>query len=93
MKKIAFGFLALAGICVATPTLAQGVYFGAGPGGVGVGIDDGYRGDRYYRGGYYDDGPRFRRHYRETYGYSGSDCRTKIVRYSNGVTRRIRRCY
>lgn len=91
MKKIVVGLLAMAGVCVATPTLAQGFYFGAGPGGVGVGIDDGYRGDRYYRGGYYDEGPRYHRHYRETYGY-GAECRTKIVR-SNGVTRRIRRCY
>jgi hypothetical protein len=93
MKKLLFALLATGALAAATPALAQGVYFGAGPGGVGVGVD---AGPRYYRDGYreYGDGYRY-----GTYGSGvvvregGRRCRTTIIRNEFGERRRITRCW
>ena len=76
MRMLALGLLAAAGIALAGPATAQGVYFGAGPGGVGVAVgSDHYNRDRY----------RERVVVRER-------CRTIIIHDEDGMTRRIRRC-
>jgi hypothetical protein len=66
MRKLLIGLTAAAALGVAAPASAQ-VYFGAGPGGVEVGVG----GPRYYDHGYY--GHRYRPGYR-AYAY-GDDCR------------------
>ena len=92
MRRIGIALLATAGIVLATPVLAQGLYFGAGPGGIGVGVSPGYN------GGYYNDGyaPAYG-YQRPGYGYDGSyayqRCRTVMVQTRNGNLRRARRCY
>jgi len=88
MKKVMIGLVAAAGIALATPALSQ-VYFGAGPGGVGVGVG----GPGYYDGGHDRGyGPRYRRY--EAYGYDRSygRCRTRVIATPYGV-RRVRRCW
>jgi hypothetical protein len=86
MRKLAIGLLAAAGVALAVPASAQGVWVGAGPVGVGVGVGPGWGYDRgYYGPGYrsyaYDDGYGYRRH-----------CR--LVREGfNGRFRTIRRCW
>jgi hypothetical protein len=94
MKKLLFALLATGSLAAATPALAEGFYFGAGPGGVGVGVDTG---PHYYRDGYrhYDDGYR--------YGTTGSGvvvherrgerCRVTITRNEFGQRRRVERCW
>ena len=88
-RKFAIGILAAAGIAMAVPASAQGVYVGAGPVGVGVGVGPGY--DGYYDRGYY--GPRYR-----SYAYDNDDygyrrhCRT-VREDFNGRMRTIRRCW
>lgn len=67
MKKLLLGLTAAAALGVAVPASAQ-VYFGAGPGGVEVGVG----GPRYYDRDYY--GYRYRPGYR-AYAYD-DDCRT-----------------
>ena len=42
MHRIAIALLAT--IALATPALAQGLYIGAGPGGIGVSVGPGYEG-------------------------------------------------
>jgi hypothetical protein len=90
MRTVALGLLAAAGVALAVPASAQGVYVGAGPVGVGVGVGPGYYDDGYY-------GPRYRGPYRERYtrydddyAYAG-ECRVKVIRHNGHVTR-IRRC-
>ena len=61
MKTLIAGTLLLAGIAVAAPAVAQGIY--VGPGGVGVDTGLGY-GRRGYDRDYRDDGYR---HQRDTY--------------------------
>ena len=90
MKNVIIGLVAAAGIALATPAVSQ-VYFGAGPGGIGVGVG----GPGYYDGGYdrgYYGGPRYRRY--EGYGYDRGygRCRTRVVATPYGV-RRVRRCW
>ena len=96
MRRIGIALLATAGIVLATPALAQGLYFGAGPGGIGIGVSPGYG------GGYYNDG------YAPAYGYRGSGygnyegsyayspgyqrCRTVMMQTRDGQLRRVRRC-
>src|SRR3954453_9027874 len=96
MKKLMVGLVAAAGIALAAPALAQGVYFGAGPDGVGVGVGagSGYYHDDYarrYRSDDYDR-PRYRgyRSYDRTYAYGG--CRPVIIERGDGSVRRVRRC-
>jgi hypothetical protein len=38
MRKLAIGILAAAGVALSVPASAQGVWIGAGPVGVGVGV-------------------------------------------------------
>lgn len=69
MRKLLIGLTAAAALGVAAPASAQ-VYFGAGPGGVEVGVG----GPRYY-----DDDDRYRYGYRHRPAYRayayGDDCR------------------
>lgn len=88
MRSIYIGLLAAAGLAVASPAVAQGIYLG----GPGVGVQIGGP-------GYYHDGPRYRayesdRPRHQTYGYSGREpgCRTITIRRDDGSVRRIRRC-
>ena len=89
MRKTVVALLAVSGLALATPAVAQ-VYFGAGPGGVGVGVGPG---PGYYDHGYYG-GPYY--HEDRTVGYDryvGAErCRTTIIRRSDGSVRKIRRC-
>lgn len=79
MRKLAIGLLAAAGIAVSVPVYADGLWIGAGPVGVGIGV-----GPSYYDGPYgYDD----------DYAYvRARHCRTTTIDDGYGV-RRIRRCY
>lgn len=81
MRMLALGIIAAAGIALAGPATAQGVYFGAGPVGVGVGH---YDNDRY-------DGDHYRNRERIVVRERYRQCRTIIV-HEDGMTRRIRRC-
>lgn len=90
MRKLLFGLISLGALTLAAPAGAQ-VYFGAGPGGVEVGVG----GPRY--GGYYDDDWRGRhRRWGGAYAYGG-DCRVvreRIETPSGRVIFRSRReCY
>jgi hypothetical protein len=88
MKALLLGTLAIAGIAMTTPAVAQ-VYFGAGPGGIGVGVGhSGYYGG--YRHGYrnygYDNGYR-------NYGYDrGYHCRHRLIETPHGLVR-TNRCW
>ena len=91
MRKLIIGVVAAAGVALASPALAQ-IYFGAGPGGVGVGVGSGY-----YGGGYrsYDDdyAPRYRTRGYRSYGYDrGARCRTRLIETRYGL-RRVTRCW
>jgi hypothetical protein len=97
MRRLGIALLATAGIALATPALAQGLYFGAGPGGIGIGVGPGY-----YNGGYYNDGyaPAYG-YQRPSYGtYEGSyayspayqRCQSVMIQTRNGNLRRVRRC-
>jgi len=90
MRKLLFGLISLGALTLAVPASAQ-VYFGAGPGGVEVGVG----GPRYGR--YYDDDWRWRqRRLGGDYAY-GSNCRVvreRIETPSGRVIFRSRRdCY
>lgn len=77
MRTLLIGMLAATGIALAAvPANADGVYVGAGPVGVGVGVhrDHDWRRDR-------DETVVVHRHH----------CRTTIV-HEDGYTKRIRRC-
>ena len=65
MFKVIAGLIALAGVALATPALAQSIYLGNS--GVSVGV-----GERGYRGYDYDR-PRYRSYgaYRDSYAYGG----------------------
>ena len=89
MKRLMIGLVAAAGLAIATPAMSQ-VFFGAGPGGFGVGVG----GQGYYGDGY---APRYRGYgaYGYDRGYEGGGyarCRTRLVETRYGV-RRIRRCW
>ena len=85
MKTALIGLLALTGVALATPTLAQGVSFDAPDVHVGVG-------DR----GYYRDGDWRWRHRHGYYAYGSADCRTVTVKHRRWdgtvVVERERRC-
>lgn len=89
MKKLLFVAAAITALGLAAPAGAQ-VYFGAGPGGVGVQLDSGdgrYRGHR----GHY--GYRGERGYDRGYSYA-SDCRvvrSRVVTQSGRIVVRTRR--
>ena len=83
MRMLALGLLAAAGIALAGPATAQGLYFGAGPGGGGVAVGaDHYDHDRY-------DGDRYRE--RVVVRERRHECHTIII-HDDGEVRRIRRC-
>ena len=88
MRKLAIGILAAAGVALSVPASAQGVWLGAGPFGVGVGVGPSYG---YYDPGYY--GPAYRSYaYDDNYDYGYRHCR--IVREDfNGHLRAVRRCW
>jgi len=78
MRTLVIGMIAAAGLAlVAMPANADGVYVGAGPVGVGVGVhrDHDWRRDR--------DETVIVRHHRH--------CRTTIIHDGN-VTKKVRRC-
>ena len=98
MRRVVLALLATAGIALATPALAQGIYFG--PGGVGIGFGHGYHGG-YYGGGYapryqYGPGYGYEDSYAHSPGYAYSPgyrhCRTVMIETRNGNLRRVRRC-
>jgi len=86
MRALTIGLITAATLGFASLASAQGVYLGAGPGGVGVGVDAGHR--------YYDDGPRYRRYRTEGYDrYEGvARCHTTVIRRGDGSVTRVRRC-
>ena len=88
MRKFLVGLVALGGLAVATPAVAQGIYLEAP--GVEVGV--GRRYDRDYDRRYYRDYDRRRYRDDRAYGYRGEGCRTVIIRRDDGSVRRIRRC-
>jgi hypothetical protein len=106
MRRVAIALLATAGIALATPALAQGIYFG--PGGVGIGFGNGGYGGGYYGGGYgggYAPGYQYGGYapgYQYGPGYGSGDsyayspgyrrCRTVTIETPNGNLRRVRRC-
>ena len=83
MRKLTIGLLTAAGVALAMPAHADGVYVGAGPVGVGVGVDtehhDGWR-HHYARD---RDEVVIKEHRRH--------CRTTII-HDGPVTKKIRRC-
>jgi hypothetical protein len=88
MRLLTIALLTASGVALAAPAMAQDVYVGAGPRGVGIGVD---AGPRVYRDGYHDRGYVERRVY--TDGSSrGGNCRTTIIK-RDGMTKKIRRCY
>jgi len=87
MKKLVIGLLAVAGIAVALPANAQGVYFGFGNG-QDYDHDRGYRRD--YDDGYRNHRPRYS-YDNDSYARDYRECR--VVRVWDGDHyRRIRRC-
>ena len=95
MRILVLSLVATAGVALATPAFAQGVYF-SGPGvSIGAGHGDGYHG---YARRYHDDfdHPRFRGWSRSygAYGHSGG-CRDITVRrqgWDGTTVKHIRRC-
>ena len=79
MKKLTIGLLTAAGIVMAAPAYADGLWIGAGPVGVGIGTGPYYYDNGPY--GYYDGDYAYARH-----------CRTVTVDDGYGL-RRIHRCY
>jgi hypothetical protein len=88
MRTVAIGLVTAAGVALSIPANAQGVYVGAGPNGVGVGVAPGY-----YDGSGYGEPYRERstRTYNDDYAYAG-ECRVKIIRHGDGRVTRVRRC-
>lgn len=81
MRKLAIALLVAAGAAISVPAYADGLWVGAGPVGVGIGV-----GPFHYDGpyGYYDN---------DDHAYvRGRHCRTVTVDDGFGV-RRIHRCY
>jgi hypothetical protein len=88
MRLLTIALLTASGVALAAPAMAQDVYVGAGPRGVGIGVDTG---PRVYRDGYRDRDVVERRV--STDGYArGGNCRTTIIK-RDGMTKKIRRCY
>lgn len=84
MRLLTIALLTASGVALAAPAMAQDVYVGAGPRGVGVGVDTGPR----YRD---RDVVVERRAYTEGYARD-RHCRTTIIK-RDGMTKKIRRCY
>jgi hypothetical protein len=80
MRVATLGLIAAAAIAIGGSANAQGVYIGAGPAGVGVGVHH----DREWRRDY-------DREDRVVVREGRRHCRTVIIR-EDGMTRRIRRC-
>ena len=78
MRTLVIGMIAAAGIALAMPANAEGVYVGAGPVGVGVGV-------------HRDRDHEWRRDRDETVVVHRRHCRTIVV-HEDGYTKRIRRC-
>jgi hypothetical protein len=98
MRRVCIALLATAGVALATPAFAQGVYIGVGPG-IGVGIGGGYNGgyNRGYNSGYAPAYQYGRSGYRDSggaYAYSTESrrCRTVMMETPNGNLRRVQRC-
>jgi hypothetical protein len=87
MFKVIAGLIALGGVALATPAVAQGVYLGNSGVSVGIGERD-Y--DRGYQG--YDNRPRYRSYGSDSYAY-GRRCETVQIVRSNGRVKTIRRCH
>ena len=83
MKKLVVGVLALAGVALAVPANAQGIYFGFGG-------SPGYYGSGGYYGGYRNYRPRYA--YDDSYGQDYRQCRVVRV-WTGDHYRRIRRCW
>jgi hypothetical protein len=84
MRLLTIALLTASGVALAAPAMAQDVYVGAGPRGVGIGVDTGAR---YHRD---RDVVVERRSYSD--GYARGNCRTTIIK-RDGMTKKIRRCY
>jgi hypothetical protein len=88
MRKLALGILAAAGVALAVPASAQGIWVGAGPVGVGVGVGPGWG----YHDGYYGPGYRSYAYDNDGYYVNRRHCRVITERF-NGQIRKIRRCW
>jgi hypothetical protein len=86
MRQLAIGLLAVTGIALAAPAVAEDFYVGGRGVGVGVDVDSGYRRDREWD----RDRDRTTGYVRE-YDRDSSRCRTTIIR-EGGEVRKIRRC-
>jgi hypothetical protein len=90
MRLLTIALLTASGVALAAPAMAQDVYVGAGPRGVGIGVDTG---PRVYRDGYRDrDVYRTERRVYTEGSARGENCRTTIIK-RDGMTKKIRRCY
>ena len=88
MFKVIAGLIALGGVALATPAVAQSVYLGNS--GVSVGIGEpGY--DRGYRRHHNRSHYRSYGHGGDSYAY-GRRCETVQIVRSNGSVRTVRRC-
>ena len=90
MRRLGIALIATIGIAFATPTLAQGIYLGAGPGGIGIGVSPGYGGYHhggYHHGGYHHGG--YHDGYAPAYGYRSGGYRSydDSYAYSPGYRR------
>ena len=81
MRKLTIGFLTVAGVALAMPAYADGVYVGAGP--VGVGVETGHRDEWRHHYAQDRDEVVIREHRRH--------CRTTII-HDGPVTKKIKRC-
>ena len=83
MRKLAIALLAATGVALAMPAHADGVYVGAGPVGVGVGIDSNHH--EGWRNHYARDRDEvvIKEHRRH--------CKTTII-HDGPVTKKIKRC-
>src|SRR3974390_1777325 len=70
MRKVAFGLLAAAGIALAVPANAQGIWIGVGPVGVGFGTGPYASDDGPYWGGPYSYAPGYAYGYGYAPGYT-----------------------
>ena len=89
MRLLTIALLTASGVALAAPAMAQDVYVGAGPRGVGIGVDTG---PRVYREGYRDRDVVVQRRVYTEGSSRGENCRTTIIK-RDGMTKKIRRCY
>jgi len=89
MRLLTIALLTASGVALAAPAMAQDVYVGAGPRGVGIGVDTG---PRVYREGYRDRDVVVQRRVYTEGSARGENCRTTIIK-RDGMTKKIRRCY